>query len=228
MTQNEAGYATVTAAALLSALSITGIGFMHLSQSSTLLSHRISSDVLVDGELELHLAETITRLVNGQTTIDDFPATRVSKADTRNITISIEAERAKLDLNSTELTDFTEALNQTGLSAAHKASAIQAYERARIKSSQHIEIKDLHDAGNSVDCLRSVMTEFRVPAIHKRSNQRYVLDGEIYRIKVQTAPESKKSMVLDVAVLFTGNDEDPAWVLSWDRYSLSRQEECRK
>ena len=66
MSRREAGYATFTVAALLSALSITGLGFMHLSQSTTSTAAALSEDILIDGALEIHAGRNAGKL--GQST----------------------------------------------------------------------------------------------------------------------------------------------------------------
>ena len=227
MTHREAGYATVTVAAVLSALSITSVGFMHLSHSTTANSARLSSDILVDGALEEALAATLTSLVNLESTIEDYPIVTTLSGSDLDAQTSVETERDKLGLNSAETTDFTDALANSNIRATYHLALSQAFRRAVSRRPAHTTVRQLLPDGATsglADCLRSTFTEHKVPAVFKRDNQRHLLNGEIYRIKIETKPESHTPRVLDVAVLFTGDDRDPVWVLNWDRYSISKKE----
>ena len=174
------------------------------------------------------LAETLASLVNQQTDIDDYPTNQALTGAAGNVSIEVETEREKLGLHTASIEDIERALESTNIGETYKTEVAEAFRQASIGDPGHIAIKSLIPTNahpGVIACLRASFTEHKVPAVFKRDSQRHLLDGEIYRIKISTAYERAPRRVLDATVLFTGDDEDPAWILGWDRYSIT-QKEC--
>lgn len=229
MRNNESGYATVTVTGLLAALSVIGVGFFQLSETTVQLSDRVASKLILDGELEAIAADTLADLANGDTLVADYPKVETIGDQNTRITVSVELDREKLQLKTLEAGELESFLETIEAAPADIRFALNTLQQRGDEASGHFSMNDLFAPGTPsaiVSCARSQITEYSIPAVFKRESEKHRLDGETLRLQVKADRSSVVSRNLDIAVLFTGDDRDPMWVLNWDRYDLNTTMEC--
>ena len=228
MRQGQAGYATIAATGMLAGLSVLGISYMNLSRATLDISERTTRQLLLDGVLEEQLAETITQLANGMDETSDYP--KQKRLSDTSVAITIENERDKLSLHrATELT-LMDALMNIDLGRGQARHIQRKFREQRINSSHAMSIDSIVPAdmdARALNCLQSVISEFKPPAVFKRPGAKENLEGEILRVQVETESDGTPSRGLEAFVLFTGDRADPVWVLKWNRYSRSAKEGCK-
>lgn len=229
MKQNEAGYATVTAAGILAGLSLLSISFLNLSDTTLKVSNQKSSMLLLDGALEAQLADTVTKLANGIQREEDFPLEGELSVLAIPYQIIVESERGKLPLNQTTRQELLDRAGDLGLSSTLSREIADRFSMARNGNPGRIKLEQIipeADRPSLLNCLKKSISEFKVPAVFKRADDQYNLDGEILRIKIQSNRSGTPNRGLETFVLFTGDRFEPVWTLDWTRYSVKENQIC--
>ncbi|MCH9752469.1 MAG: hypothetical protein K0U61_09665 [Alphaproteobacteria bacterium] len=229
MRRSEAGYATVTVAALSAALSVIALAFMNLSSSRTQLDARIVSQLQTDAKLEGALHSSIADITHRKTSFDSMSNSSQHAFAEEVFYIALEHEGDKVNLNYAEFTDIDRELAAMRLDARVRQDVSRIVRNARGAGSAGIlTFADLQTESVSaalVACLRTKFTLYQSPRPLSNAARegRDGLDGTYLRFQVETLDQSRG---LDSTLLLTGDVRDPVWMFDFTRYHPLERKEC--
>lgn len=229
MRRSEAGYATVTVAALSGALSVIALAIMNLSTSRAQLGLDITTQLQTDAKLEGVLHSSVASLVHRKTTFEEFSEGAMLDFEGAQFRVMVEHEGDKLNLNTAEFSEIGPVLARSGLtSKAQRDYLYLIRTKRRTDGTPFLGFKELslENQNSAWDaCLRRAFTLYQTPRPLSNSARkgRDGLDGLYLRFLVETIDRSRG---LDATVLLTGNSQDPMWVFDFTRFYPRERGAC--
>ncbi len=227
---SDAGYATAAALGLLTALSLvasalvsTGLGELRRSRA---MEDRAAVEALARGVLIRAADELAQDPRRRRVSFEDGRA-QITLAE-RAFDVTVEDERAKLDLNAADIGSLAHDLRGAGL--AHEAAGRVADAVGRTRAGfTELSIIDLvfdELSPTQLGCLRSLATVFggrsQMDAARDRdAGGAQAVAGSAFAIKVR-ARDNQRGLAR--VVLMTGDPRDP--FLVYDEWVIREGEEC--
>lgn len=229
MRRSEAGYATISVAALSAALSVIALAFMNLSSSRAQLDTRIVSQLQTDAKLEGVLHSAIADIVHRRTSFNSLSSGIEQIFVDETYRIALEHEGDKVNLNYAELSQIERELAGLGIDQRAQQGFSRNVRNARgVGGVRILTFTDLQTESVSAElvaCLRTKFTLYQSPRPLSNAARegRDGLDGTYLRFQVETLDQSRG---LDATVLLTGDARDPVWVFDFTRYHPLDRKEC--
>ena len=227
----ERGYATVAVTALMSALSLLAIGYSHLSIAEARKVNRVTEQVKLDAALESVFHETVYDLLSSRLAYSEQAPHRTQYQD-EAFTVAFQIENSKTDINRTSVGVIEAELSKhlpPGQANRLLGSIGPEPRRGEVRFDTLESYEALADNATSLACLRDQFSLFRSTAVvgaNEHDGSRYIQDGLILRLMIETDSD-RIYRALDTVVLFTGIENDPFWVLGWQRRGAGDLGECR-
>lgn len=226
----EAGYATLTVTALMSALSLLAVGYTQFSIAEARKVERVTRQLTIDTALEGAFHQTVYDLQKQRLVISEEHVGQVS-FDGYMFEVRFQIENNKLDLNRANPGAALAIFNDI-LPADYTSQSRRLFQARRSRDELVFEtfpvLEAFVDNPDLAACLRDHVTLYRSTAIVEpafNGKEVQVSDGTILRIMLEHRDESQYRG-LDTVVLFTGLEDDPYWILDWQRRDITERGEC--
>ena len=226
MTSRTSGYATLTVASLMAAISLIAVAVMNSALAHAKLNKRAEQVLMTDVELESQMHITLAGLVNGTIKLDESVTRKHVTSAEQSFVLTIEEEVAKANVLNPDKDALSATLQeQFGTYAASEIMAAITRNSVTLGAS----LEDVLDGAilpENPNCFRRRLTSFHssLPPTRKRY-PRHAADGAILTVRVETSSTAPQRG-LEASVLLTGRRDAPASVLSWRRYSPQQEGRC--